>query len=66
MLCAAKRIDPNSQIRVRRITADSVGIQFAMPTGAQTLCFLLTVTAFAVYAQINPLSLTSKLHAPVF
>jgi hypothetical protein len=37
-----------------------------MLTGSQTLRFLLTVAAFAVYVPIKPLSLTSKLDAPVF
>ena len=32
-----------------------------MPTGSQTLCFLLTVAAFAVYGQYAKYSYVSKL-----
>ena len=36
-----------------------------MPTGSQTLRFLLAVAAFAVYVQIQSLSLPSKLDVTV-
>ena len=53
-----------AHITVFRTAVDSVRTQFALPTGSQTLRFLLAVAAFAVYIQINRSALSSELDAP--